>query len=148
MAFQFSLQSVLHLRQSLEHQQELRLRAANQLVSQMQDGIERVEMGRRQWRDRQAQELSAGMTAAELRFALERDSDLLAYKTELEKKLAQLQQLRDHQLEIFQQARQARKTLETVRNRQQRAYQRETLRLEQKNLDDLFLLRKEYLRRG
>jgi len=29
MAFAFRLQSILHYRQSLEHQQELRLRAAN-----------------------------------------------------------------------------------------------------------------------
>jgi flagellar export protein FliJ len=148
MAFHFPLQAVLHLRQSLEHQQELRLRAANQQVSQMQYGIEQVEIRRVELGDAQSRDLAAGITSAELRFGLQCATQLGRYKFELERQLAGMQRVRDQQSEIFQEARRKREMLEGVRDRQWRQYQQDTLRRQQRDLDDLFLLRRDYLRRG
>lgn len=148
MAFHFPLQAVLHLRQSLEHQQALRLRAANQHVARVQHLIEQMELRRQELHSTQTHELSAGMTAAELRFELHCEAELLRHRLELEQQLARLQQLREQQREALQQARRARETLESVRERQLRVYRKEALRHEQRNLDDLFLLRRDYLRRG
>jgi flagellar export protein FliJ len=148
MSFRFPLQAVFKLRQSLEHQQELRLRACNQQVAQMQAGIERVEGRREELRETQDRELSAGMTAAELRFSLECEAELVRYKSELEQQLIRMQQIRDQQRELFQQARMARETLEAVRDRQLHAYRQETSRREQRNLDEMFLLRKQRSRPG
>jgi flagellar export protein FliJ len=148
MAFHFPLQAVLHFRQSLEHQQELRLRAANQQLARVQRLIEQMDLRRRENRSTQTNELSAGVTAAELRFELLCEGELLRHRRELEQQLLRLEQLRQQQRELLQQARWARETLESVRDRQLRVYQKEALRREQRSLDDLFLLRREYLRRG
>jgi flagellar export protein FliJ len=56
--------------------------------------------------------------------------------------------LRDQQREIFQQARRARETLESVRDRQLLMHQKQAARREQRNMDDLFLLRRNFLRHG
>jgi flagellar export protein FliJ len=148
MAFHFPLHAVLHLRQSIEHQQELRLRAANQLVAQMRRLVEQVDARRQELHSRQIKRLSLGMTAVELQFELLCETELLRHRRELEQQLARLQKLREQQREIFQQARRARETLESVRDQQLRLYQKETARRQQRNLDDLFLLRREFLRRG
>ena len=148
MAFQFPLYAVLHFRQSIEHQQELRLRAANQQMARVQHGIEQIDAGREQLYAERSRGLGAGVTAAELRFGLQCEAELVRRKRELETQLVRLQQLRDQQRAIFQEARRARRTLESVRDGQLRLYKKEAARREQKNLDDLFLLRREYLRRG
>ena len=147
MAFHFPLQAVLHFRQSIEHQQELRLRAANQQVSRVQRVIEQMDLRRQEIHSARAKDLSAGVTAAELRFGLLCEGELLRNRGELEPQLLRLQQLRQQQRELLQQARRARETLESVRDGQLRDYRREALRREQRSLDDLFLMRREYLRR-
>jgi flagellar export protein FliJ len=148
MPFHFSLDAVLHLRQSLEHQQELRLRSANQQVARVRHLIEQMDLHRQQIHSTQSKELSAGITAAELRFGLLCEAELLRHRRELEQELARLQQFRDQQREILQRARQARETLESVREQQHMAYRKEMTRRTQRNLDELFLLRRNYLRRG
>jgi flagellar export protein FliJ len=148
MPFRFPLQAVLHFRQSIEHQQELRLRAANQQVARVQRMIEVADAQRQNLYANQSKELSQGVSAAELQFGLLYEKDLLRQRKELEPQLTQAQQLRDLQREIFRRARQARETLESVRDRQLDLYRKEAARREQRSLDDLFLLRREYLRRG
>jgi len=148
MAFRFPLEAVLHFRQSLEHQQELRLRAANQLVARVQGLIQQVEVRREEIRSAQVEELAAGTTAVELQFELLCATELVRQRRELEQQLARLKQLREQQREIFYQARRARETLEAVRDQQLRLYQKKAGRRQQRSLDDLFLLRRQYLRRG
>jgi len=148
MPFRFRLQSILHFRQSLEHQQELRLRAANQQVARARHLIEQIDTRRQELIAAQSRELGSGLTAAELRFELRREAELLQHRHELELQLVRLQQLRDQQREIFRQARRTRETLEAVRNQQLQVYKQEAARREQRGLDDLFLLRREYFRRG
>jgi flagellar export protein FliJ len=148
MPFHFPLQAVLHYRQSIEHQQELRLRAANQLLAGMRRLIEQMDARRQELHSRKLEQLSLGMTAVELQFELLCDTELLRHRRELEQQLARLQQLREQQREIFQQARRARETLESVRDQQLLLYQKEAARRQQRSLDDLFLLRREFLRRG
>jgi flagellar export protein FliJ len=148
MAFQFKLESVLHFRQSLEHQQELRLRAANQQVARVRHLIEQMDARRQQLYATQAKNLGSGMSAAELQFELVCETELLRHRGNLEQELVRQQQLREQQRENFQQARRARETLEAVRDEQLRLYQKNAVRKEQRSLDDMFLLRREFLQRG
>jgi flagellar export protein FliJ len=148
MAFTFPLHAVLHLRQSLEHQQELRLRAANQQVARVRHLIDQMDLHRQELQLIESKQLSAGTTAAELRFGLLCDGEILRHRRELEQQLVRLQLARDQQREILQQARRARETLESVRDRQLLLYRKQAARREQKNMDDLFLMRRDYLRRG
>jgi flagellar export protein FliJ len=148
MAFRFPLQALLHFRQSLEHQQELRLRAAHQQVARVRHLIEQLEGRRQQLVSTQAHELSSGVTAAELRFGLLCETELVQHRVVLEHELTRLQQWREQQRELLQQARRTRETLESLRDRQFALYRKETARRQQQALDDLFLLRRQYLRRS
>lgn len=148
MSFHFPLQAILHFRQSVERQQELRLRAANQLVARARQGIERVDERRQSMHAERSRDLEAGVTAAELRFGLKCEAELVGQRREIELQLVHLEQLRDQQREIFQQARRVRETLENLREQLFSLYKQAALRREQRNLDDLFLLRRRYLRRG
>jgi flagellar export protein FliJ len=143
MPFHFSLQAVLHLYQSLEHQQELRLRAANQQVARVRHMIEQLDTVKQQNRARQAQELQAGTTSAELEFARTMESALMKRRGELEVELVRVQQLRDEQQRNFHIARRRRETLSSLRKTQLKNYQREAVRREQRQADDTFLLRRK-----
>ena len=148
MAFHFPLQAVFHFRQSVEHQQELRLRTANQHVARARRLVEQFDERIRQVQLRQSQELGAGTTSAELRFALTGEAALRQQRHDAERDLVRWQTLRDQQQKIFQQARRERETFESLRNHQLREYERTAARREQRQLDDLFLLRQAYLKRG
>lgn len=148
MPFHFPLQTVLHYRQSMEHQQEIRLRAANQQVARAQHLIEQMDLQRKELRSMEIEELSSGTTAAELQFGALREASLLRRRREFEQQLTRMQQLRDQQREIFQQARRGREMLESVRDQQLGLYKKDAARREQRSLDDLFLMRREYLRRS
>jgi flagellar export protein FliJ len=142
MPFRFPLEAVLHYRRSLEHQQELRLRTANQQVGRVRRLIELAEERIRQAHAAQARELAAGTTFAEVRFALAAEAFLEGQRQTLERELHRLETLRNQQQRIFQQARRDRETFESLRDRQKREYDRDQARREQRNLDDLFLLRR------
>jgi flagellar export protein FliJ len=148
MPFHFPLQAVLHYRQSMEHQQELRLRAANQQVARAQHLIDQMDLQTKERRSIEMEELSSGTSAAELQFGLLREASMLRRRREFEQQLIRAQQLRDQQREIFQQARRAREMLESLRDQQLHLYKKDAARREQRSLDDLFLMRREYLRRS
>jgi len=148
LAFHFPLESVLHFRVSLEHQQELRLRAANQKVARVRHLIEQANQRSRELHAMQLTWLGAGMTAAELRFELQCEAELQRERHNLEQQLVALQKLCEQQRELFQRAKRARETLESVRDRQLVLYQKDSARREQRQLDNLFLMRRQYLRRG
>jgi flagellar export protein FliJ len=148
MAFRFSLEAVLRLRQGMEHQQELRLRAAHQQVARVRHGIERIDHALGEAEQRSSSTLASGTTSAELLFALQSEAALLEHREKLGAELTRLTKLRDQQAEIFRQARRERDTIESLRDQQFREYKRGALRREQRRVDDLFLLRRDYQQRG
>jgi len=143
MPFHFSLQAVLHLYESLEQQQELRLRAANQQVSRVRHAIEQLDAQKQQNRMQQSRLLQAGTTGAELEFERVTELALHRRRGELDIELARTQQLRDEQQRNFRQARRRRETLSSLRETQLHLYQREAARREQRRVDDAFLLRRK-----
>ncbi|HEY6764333.1 MAG TPA: flagellar FliJ family protein [Candidatus Sulfotelmatobacter sp.] len=142
MPFLFPLQSILHLYQSLEHQQELRLRAANQQVARVRHLIEQLNLRKQQNKLQQSRELQVGTTGAELEFERSMESALLSHRGELESELVRMQQLRDEQQRLFRHARRRRETLDTLREQKLLEYEREASRREQRQADDSFLLRR------
>jgi flagellar export protein FliJ len=147
MPFRFPLEAVLHFRKSIEHQQELRLRAANQQVGRIRHLIEQIDYGISQLHAGRIREMDLGTTAAELRFTLQKESDLRQHRVSLDRELARLETLRDQQQIIFRQARQERETFDSVRDQQLREYELDRTRREQREMDDLFLMRQAYRRR-
>jgi len=148
MPFHFSLQAVFHFRQSVEHQEEMLLRAANQRAARVRHLLDQLEAVIRTEEILLSERLVAGTTSAELRFALSRAAALEEHHQVLEHELARVQELRDQRQKVFRQARQQREALESLRDRQLGEYERAASRREQRQVDDLFLLRQTYLRRG
>jgi flagellar export protein FliJ len=148
MAFEFPLESVLNFRRSVEHQQQLRLRAAQERLEQVRHWIARMDSHQDALRAAQSHQLGAGTTFAELHFSVQCESQLLGQRRELERQLAALQQLHEQLRQAFQKARRERETLEDLRQQQLLIYKKETARREQRRVDDLFLMRRVHPQRG
>jgi flagellar export protein FliJ len=148
MPFRFALEAVFHLRKSLEHQQELRLRTANQLVVGARHLIEKLDERLRRLESDRSHALHAGTTASELQFRDLCQAQIHGHRREMVTELTRLEHLRDQQQKIFQHARRERETFESLRDKQFEEYRRTAARREQRQLDDLFLSRQAYLRRG
>jgi flagellar protein FliJ len=148
MAFHFALETILHFRKSVEHQQELLLRLANQQVMRVRHLIDQVDECIARGHVERARELGTGTTSAELQFHLSGEAVLAQHRQELQIELRRLQQLREQQQKAFQNARREREVLDSLRQKQLQRYQRDLARKEQRQLDDLHLFRRSYLQRG
>lgn len=146
MPFRFPFEALHHFRKSVEHQHELRLRAANQQVARIRHGIEQLERRLHDNEKQRSGQLYTGTTAAELQFSLLCESALQEQIQGVRRELIRTQALRDQQQRIYQQARREREIIESLRERQLHAYEQERARREQRELDDLFLLRQAYVR--
>ena len=107
-----------------------------------------MEARRQELDSTRVRELSAGVTSAELRFRGSATRNWCGSAACWSRNWCGSNSCAEEQREIFQQARRAREMLERVRDRQLRVYQKQAARREQRRLDDLFLLQREYLRRG
>jgi flagellar export protein FliJ len=141
MPFEFSLRSLLRLRRVQEQRERMRLALLNS--SRVRARNERDEA------DRQAvlgfetfhQKLQAGLSGAE--FHLERVSlQLLAKRRrDLEALIEALNLQMQKQVEVFGESQKKRKVLESLRERQLKAFELIQNRREQQRVDDLFARR-------
>jgi flagellar export protein FliJ len=148
MSFRFRLENILRLRASLEHREELLLQAANQKLAQIRNEIEACA---RQMQDRtlvQRSRMNDGEFASELHFELSVANSMQTRLQALHSDLKHLEAVRDQQRTRYQKARRDRETLEAIRTQELDAHRVEEQRRTQRAMDDLFLLRREFLRRG
>lgn len=148
MAFRFSLHVVLRVRQSLEHQQELLLQAANHRTTALRREIDDLERSMEEIAAQRAGQLKSGLSAAELQFAVLCRSALWERRQQLEQSLNKAREERDACAQVFRKVRRDREVVETLRDRQFQLYRQLEARQNQRRLDDLFLLRRSYLQRG
>ena len=142
MAFHFSLDIVLRVRQSLEHQEELLLREANHRVMTLEQQAEELNAWLAADARQQRQQLVCGLSAAELHFDLLCRSVLQERRRTLEKDAVEARAARDNRAASFRQARQQREVVETLRQRQFELYRQLEARKHQRQVDDLFLIRR------
>lgn len=147
MAFEFSLGAILRFRESVEQQREVQLRQANQQVAELRRQIEQILSAAHALTAKQARELNAGTRAAELHFNLLQHQLLLGQRARLEKEHAKAMDTQSQRRLALQKARQEREVVEALRTRQLQAYREQESRQEQQGIDDLLLLRREFLRR-
>jgi flagellar export protein FliJ len=148
MAFRFPLEVLLRVRQGLERQHELRLQKANQRVAGLRQEIEDVHTGMENIAVRRCPQLESGVSAAELQFDELCHSVLIERQHVLEGQLAEAEAFRHTCSQDFQLARRQREVMDTLRRHQLRDYRQQEARQDQRRLDDLFLLRRAYLRRN
>ena len=148
MAFRFPLEVLLRLRQGMERQQELRLQAANHRVAMLRLQIEDVRNEIGNIEARRDPQRESGISAAELQFDLLCRSVLAERQNTLQKQLVEAEAYRRARSEDFKQARLQREVMDVLRRQRLEDYRQEEARQDQRRLDDLFLLRRAYLRRN
>ena len=148
MAFRFSLQRLLNLRLSLERQEEMKLQVAHQKVAALIIQIEEAQRHFEQRRRRRLVELQATLWGAELQVETLCDTNFMARLGQLTQELRCQEIVRDQQLSRYRHARQQREILESLSNEKRHAHEEQSQRREQRYLDDLFLVHRDFLRRG
>jgi len=147
MPFHFPLEVVLRLRQSTEHQQELLLIEANLQVTRLDQQIRGLDKQSASSSSRRAHQLETGLKGAELHFELACVSALRARRRELERQLAEAEEVREARAREFREARRQRETMETLHNQQHELHRQHQERQDQRRLDEMLLLRHTYLQR-
>lgn len=146
MAFHFPLQAILRLRRGLERMERLKLEA---IASELARAKRELEIMTEQFIDsrRKFQKRLVQVTyASELIFEDARADRVAAAQRGLKIRIAELEQMRLKQVQIYMKAQQSREVLESLHDKKFEIYRKEMIRLEQQGLDDLFVMRKSLLR--
>jgi flagellar export protein FliJ len=142
MSFHFSLNGLLRLRESLERAELQRLQSIAAAVILAQTEIESLEkdmdVAQRRTFDTV---LTAGMTGAELHFEGMKEDARNHLRSELLKKLSNLERSRKEQQERYMHAGMQRKIISNLYDRQRAEYDADQSRREQQRIDELFLIR-------
>jgi flagellar export protein FliJ len=142
MEFEFGLQGLLRVRESFERKEELKLAVAIGELKRLKMMLARVREELASIGDRISSLLARGTTGADLhllcfeKMLLERREQALAQVVSTALKEVQQQQIR------MQEARQKRKVLEDLRERQLALFLLAEGRKDQQRLDDAFLMRR------
>jgi flagellar FliJ protein len=142
MAFRFALAPVLKLRESLEELLLHRLEQTQHEISyaaQLLDGLRAESHVLAVSRE---QGLAAGLAGADLHFREQLRQGLRMQERTLEQKLAELQRRRAQQLADYEEARNKRRVLADLRDRQREAHETKLAHRQQRAADDIFLARR------
>jgi flagellar export protein FliJ len=142
MAFRFALAAVLKFRESLEQQAYLLLERIQQEIAQMERRIRKCEERLSVAAKRRETEMRRGIPSVHLQAAFDEEHALQKQREALQAKLQELQLKRQESLKVYEEARQKREVLDSLRTRQLDAYHREQVKRQQKMLDDIFLSRR------
>ncbi|HEV2418989.1 MAG TPA: hypothetical protein VGX94_14425 [Terriglobia bacterium] len=143
MPFDFQLRGLLRLRKIYEQRERMRLMVLNASRGRVRAEIDETASRRAREFEALERRLEAGMAAEDVQ--LEEASLQLTCRRQRE--LAKLMEALDlqvsKQVEIFWESQKKRKVIESVRERQWKAYRLIEERREQQALDDLFAQRQE-----
>jgi flagellar export protein FliJ len=140
--FEFSLRGLLRLRRVQERRERMRLallnssraRARNEFEEAQQQGLLAFEELNRK--------LQAGIPGAEFRLEHASLQPLAKRRRELEALAEALELQMRKQIEVFGESQKKRKVLESLRDRQRKAFEQIENRREQQRIDDLFARRR------
>jgi flagellar biosynthesis chaperone FliJ len=144
MAFHFTLEAVLRLRQSLENRELLRLQSLLTRRAFLLRELEESQQLRLNLQQGTKQAMLQRPTpAVEIHFAMARLHALEWQQQIIHQQLRELEAAIVEQRSRFQQERRKRDMLESLRDAQLRDYQQMQRRREQAQLDELHLLRRK-----
>jgi flagellar export protein FliJ len=146
MPFQFSLATVLRLRENLEHTELLTLEKRYSELALAQGRLWEAEQNIIRAAESRQLQLSRGTTAIQLQLAIEEESQMRQQRDALLQKLQEAQKVLREQLVVYWKARQKRDILQELRKQKFDVYQRAQAKLEQRERDELFLLRRKRVR--
>jgi flagellar export protein FliJ len=138
MGFHFSLETVLRFRESVEQREELALQKTQLEIAGVGRAIDRATAEIASAQRARERAMQQAIPAAQLQ-AMVRDADAAVEKKKhLVAMLQELEKQRAEQMNAYQAAHRKRRMLSDMETRQQDAYEREQVRTQQKQLDDLF----------
>ncbi len=144
MAFRSRLETLLKLRRSEERQQELLLLEANRIVSSLEEAIQCIEKRERSIRDQQLEELKDHLYGSQIHLDEASLVALRGHWRDLNTKLSAAVASRETRTRNFRLARRKREMVETLVSHQREEYLRQEVRNEQRNIDEVFLLRARF----
>jgi flagellar export protein FliJ len=143
MAFRFPLATVLQLRESIEEREERALQKIQAEIVLVENQIEALTARIANAHRERERALLQPMPAAHLH-AMLGDAHAAAEKRKaLLDALRILDQQRDQQMQVYQAAHRDRETLTNMSDEQRELYEQEQARTQQKNLDDIFIARRQ-----
>ncbi|HEX4285468.1 MAG TPA: hypothetical protein VHZ28_10255 [Terracidiphilus sp.] len=141
MAFRFTLEQVLRVRESLERREEIMLQRAEADVARVLRRIHEITEQLAELARLREENLKQPLQAYELQGM---DAEIYAAFEERKAQLEALQvvqQKRDEQRKLYQTAHNGRRMLTDLEEQQRIEHEQEQVRVQQKRLDDLFASR-------
>lgn len=142
MAFVFSLNALLRLREIHEKAEFQTLQGITAQVYAVRAEIEALDNSTAELNRNIYRESVEGLSGAELHFHATRTVAREAHRKMLSAKLLELEKARQAQLARYVESRQQREILSTLRQQQLEAYELEQARRAQREIDELFLMRR------
>ena len=142
MSFRFSLATVLRIRESLEKREERALQKIQLEMAHVLRQIEELNAEIAKSHKMREQEMAQPIPASHLHMLLWQVQAAGERRGTLFQNLLVLEQQRDQQIKVYQQAHRDRETLTDMSNQQRDIYEQEQARDEQKSLDDIFMARR------
>ena len=142
MSFKFPLATVLRIRESLEEREERALQKIQIEIVRVMQRLEELGVAMDRAHQAREQALQQRIPAGQLHTLLWETQTIADQTKSLLHALMVLEQQRQAQMQIYQAAHRDREMLTEMFTRQQDAYERESARTEQKQLDDIFTARR------
>jgi len=142
MPFRFSLATVLRVRESMEKREERALQKIQLEMAHVLRQIEELNAEIAKSHEVREQAMQQPIPASYLHMLLWQVQAAGEKRVMLFQNLLVLEQQRDQQIKVYQQAHRDRETLTDMSNQQRDLYEQEQARGEQKSLDDIFMARR------
>lgn len=142
MAFQFSLATVLRVKEGIEQREERALQKIQLEMARVARQVEELDEAMARAREAREQALRQTMPGGELQSMLWQAQAAVETRQTLLIKLQELDGLRLQQMNVYQGAHRDHETMINIFHEQRDAYEVEQTRSQQKYLDDIFMARR------
>jgi flagellar export protein FliJ len=143
MSFHFPLAAVLVVRENARKREEQALQKIQLEVASIAKQIEEFDAELAQVHNVREKALQAPIPAADLHSLQHRLQSLAEARKTSVQRLQVLERERDHQIELYQAAYRDHETIVDMLNEQRDAHEQAQSRSEQRNLDDIFVARRQ-----
>ena len=142
MPFQFRLATVLRVRASLEKREERILQSMQIEIARIVHRVEELGAAIAHAHELREQTMQRSISAGHLHSLLWEEQSAVDQRKSLILEGQRLEQEREQQMKVYQNAHRNREMLTDMLNEQQDVYEQESMRTEQKQLDDIFIARR------
>jgi flagellar export protein FliJ len=142
MSFHFSLATVLRVRGILEEREETMLQKILFEIAQSLEALACIDAEIAQSDSSRCANVFKPFIGRNLHASYGEVKELMQNKKELEIQMEKLEELRDRQIKVYEEARRNREMLTEMREEKRCIYETDMARREQKTLDDTYISRR------